>query len=244
MSMLLLSALLAPAHAGSGDALLTEVDAALIRATDTASTMTAHTEVPGSKAKDIQFSLLVKGEKRFVSFEAPADMKGTRVLVASPTQMFVWLPAYNKVRRVASHVKSQGFMGTMFSDADMSTSQFTVFYAAETLSEDDKSAVLKLTPKDGVKAAYAALEFTVDKARMLPTTIKYFDDKGQHVKTETRTDYVCGDTPKGEYCTPGVFKMVDHTRNDAYTTLTQTDVKINSGVDDAVFSQRTLQRGL
>ncbi len=244
MSALLISVLVASAHAGTGDAALAKVDAALIRATDTTSTMTAHTEVPGSAPKDVVFDLMVKGEKRFVSFDSPADMKGTRVLVASPTQMFVWLPAYNKVRRVASHVKSQGFMGTMFSDADMSTSQFSLFYTAETVSSDAGTAVLKLTPKPDAKAAYGAIEMTVDTARDLPTMLKYFDDKGQHVKTETRTDYVCGATPSGEYCTPGTFKMVDHTRKDAFTTLSQADVKINSGVDDAIFSQRTLQRGL
>ena len=31
--------------------------------------------------------------------------------------MYVYLPAYNKIRRVASHASNQGFMGTMFSDA-------------------------------------------------------------------------------------------------------------------------------
>ncbi len=244
MNALLVSILVNSALAGSADDTLKTVDEALVRATDTSSVMLAHTEVPGSSPKETSFKLMVKGEQRFVDFLGPADMKGTRVLVASPTQMFVWLPAYNKVRRVASHVKSQGFMGTMFSDADMSTSQFTVFYQADKLTETAELTTLKLTPKPDAKTAYAAIEMDVLKSNNLPAALRYFDDSGQHVKTETRTDYQCGETPKGTYCTPGLFKMVDHTRKDAFTTLTQTEVVINGGVADDVFSQRTLQRGL
>ena len=48
----------------------------------------------------IRLALIVKlkAEKRLTEFTAPADMKGTKVLVLSPTQMYVYLPAFGKVR--------------------------------------------------------------------------------------------------------------------------------------------------
>ena len=74
----------------------------------------------------------------------------------------------------------------------------------------------------------------------LPSELRYFNDKGEHVKTETRAYPGC----EGPPCIPEEIKMVDHTRSDMSTTLTQDILGINTGLDEALFSQRTLQRGL
>jgi outer membrane lipoprotein-sorting protein len=236
---MIFSLLLPVAFAGSGDAVLAKLDAAMNLATDTTSTMSAETVVPGKKPIKMEFQLQTRGEMRRVQFASPGDMKGTRVLVMSPRQMYVYLPAYNKIRRVASHASNQGFMGTMFSDADMSVTRFGLGYGAELEGETDAIWTLRLSPKDGVKTAYAAIEMDVSKENSLPVVLRYFDSKGEHVKTETRGEYVC----KGEVCQPGLFKMVDHTRNDAYTTLKQDMTGLNEGLGEELFTQRALQQG-
>ena len=235
----ILSVLVATALAGSGDAVLTQLDAALTRATDTTSTMTAETVVPGKKPIGMEFQLQTRGEMRRVQFASPGDMKGTRVLVLSPRQMYVYLPAYNKIRRVASHASNQGFMGTMFSDADMSASRFSPLYDADLQAETEVAWTLRLTPKAGEKTPYGAIEIEVSKENQLPMALRYFDAKGAHVKTETRSEYIC----KDDVCQPGLFKMVDHTRNDAYTTLRQDLTGLNEGLAEDLFTQRALQQG-
>jgi outer membrane lipoprotein-sorting protein len=243
--MTLLALLVAAAFAADGPTLLQAVDAGLNGAGDTTARMTAHTEVPGQQAKDAAFQLWTRGPQRLVQFEAPGDMKGTRVLVESATQMYVWLPAYNKVRRVASHVNNQGFMGTMFSDADMSTTRFSELYQAAVKSEAGSAVTLTLTPKAGLTTAYARIEMDVDLGMKLPTTLRYYDASGQHLKTETRSDYVCKPAKSGkDFCQPGQLKMVDHTRKDAFTVLKQEVLAVDSGLDVDLFSQRVLQRGV
>ncbi len=227
------------AWAGSGDAVLAKVDEALNRAKDTSSRMSAETVIPGQAPLKMEFTLETKGPKRMVEFQAPGDMKGTRVLVLDRRQMYVYLPAYNKVRRVASHVQSQGFMGTMFADADMSTTRFGEAWQAELKAETDAAWTLALTPKPGEETAYARLEIEVAKANSLPSTIRYYDAKGTHLKTEVRSEYFC----QGDVCQPGHFKMTDHTRKDAYTVLIQKMEKLNAGLPDDRFSQRALQQG-
>ncbi len=227
------------ALAGSGDAVLAQVDAALNRASDTTSRMSAETNIPGQAPLKMEFTLETKGPKRMVEFHAPGDMKGTRVLVLDRRQMYVYLPAYNKVRRIASHVNSQGFMGTMFADADMSTTRFGEAYAAELKGETEAGWTLSLSPKPGEETAYARLEIDVSKQNTLPTTIRYYDAKGTHLKTEVRSQYVC----EAQVCQPGHFKMTDHTRKDASTVLIQKMEKMNSGLNDERFSQRALQQG-
>ena len=235
----ILSLLLPAALAGSGNAVLAQLDDALTRATDTTSTMTAETVVPGKKPIGMEFQLQTRGEMRRVQFASPGDMKGTRVLVLSPRQMYVYLPAYNKIRRVASHASNQGFMGTMFSDADMSAARFSPLYDAELTAETDAAWTQRLTPKEGEKTPYGAIEIDASKENQLPIALRYFDAKGTHVKTENRSEYVC----KEGVCQPGLFKMVDHTRNDAYTILRQDLTGLNEGLAEDLFTQRALQQG-
>jgi outer membrane lipoprotein-sorting protein len=236
---LCLSLLVSTAHAGTGDALLAQMDANTNKATDTASKMSAKTMIPGKKPLEMVFTLRTKGPKRMVEFQSPGDMKGTRVLVMDRTQMYVFLPAYDKIRRIASHVNNQGFMGTMFADADMSTTRFGDVYDAAQTGETDLVTSLSLTIKAGEKAAYRRIDVDILKSNTLPAELRYFNEKGQHIKTETRTDYFC----ESEVCQPGVLKMVDHTRNDAWTTLTQTELVVNQGLSHDAFTTRALRQG-
>lgn len=227
------------AHASPGDAYLAEVDQRANAPTDTWFSFKATTQEPGKAPRNMAFEVHNKGEKRMVRFTAPSDMKGTRVLVLSRQQMWVYLPAYRKVRRVASHVKQQGFMGTTYSDEDMSTTQFAGVYSAAMTSESETEIQLRLSPRDEAESGYAHAEMVVRKDIMLPSEIRYFNEDGQHLKTETRTEYDCGEA----LCTPKRMKMTDHTRGDAWTILEASSRRVNQGVGDSTFTVRNLERG-
>ena len=207
--------------------------------TDTWFRFSAVTQDPGKAPREMTFEVQNQGEKRLVNFEAPSDMKGTKVLVLSRQQMWVYLPAYRKVRRVASHVKQQGFMGTTYSDEDMSTTRYGEAYNSEVLSEDDKAITLKLAPKPDTQTSYGHLEIDLRRDLMLPSQIRYFAPDGQHMKTEERSDYDCD----AGVCTPSMMKMTDHTRNDAWTSLKVVERRVNQGVSSSMFSVRNLERG-
>ncbi|MFT3773121.1 MAG: outer membrane lipoprotein-sorting protein [Minicystis sp.] len=177
----------------------------------------------------------IKGEKRLTEFSAPADMKGTKVLILSPTQMYVYLPAFGKVRRIASHTKDQGFLGLAFSQDDMATQAYAADYEGKVGSEDAASWKLVLTPKAGKETAYAKIEVTVGKDKKLPTELKYFNAEGKNIKTEARTGYTC----EGDVCTPGELKMTDNTKGN-WTKLVRKSWKVNENISDDVFSQRNL----
>ena len=227
------------ASAGTGDEHLSQVDARANAPSDTWFEFKAVTQEPGKAAREMAFEVQNMGTKRLVNFSAPSDMKGTRVLVLSRKQMWVYLPAYKKVRRVASHVKQQGFMGTMYSDEDMSTSHYAKAYEADTVSEDSDTITLKLSPRDKSGSGYGWLEMVVRRDIMLPSEIRFFNGDGRHVKTEKRPEYNCD----GDVCTPKMMKMVDHTRGDAWTSLSAEARKVNQGISESVFSVRNLERG-
>ncbi len=239
--LVVLAALSAPAGAETAEEVVALMDGAMNRAVDQVIEWDVVNQEPGhGEPKTMAFEVYVRGSKNYTSFEAPADLKGTRVLILSRTQMYVFLPAYNKVRRIASHTTQQGFMGTSFSNDDMATSRYGDVYAPKLLSETDDQWVLEFIPIDGKEAPYPRVEITVDRKLGHPIVIKSFSEKGTHLKTETRTGYECQD----DVCLAGVIRMDDHTRTGAWTELRRTAWKLNTGFSDDVFTTRTLQRGL
>ena len=112
-------------------------------------------------------------------------------------------------------------------------------YTGKIASDTADQWVLELTPIEGKEAPYPKVVMTIAKEKHLPTELKYFNDKGAHIKTESRDGYEC----RGTICNPTVLKMTDHTRNGAWTELRCTSWEVNTGIDDDVFSVRTLQRG-
>ena len=134
-------------------------------------------------------------------------------------------------------MSSGGFMGTPFSNDAISTSVYSPVYAGTLLSETDEAWSIEATARPDVKTPYSKLIFTISKKYLQPTEIQYFNKKGVHTKTESRTGYSC----EGDVCNAEVMRMVDHSRNDASTELVRREWTVNTGVDDALFSVRSLQ---
>ena len=229
-------------HAGAMDAsaILAKLDDNMNQSKDQKLNWQVTSQEPGKKQpREMAFSVQLKGEKTLTEFSAPGDIKGTRVLVLNRSQMYIYLPAYRKVRRIPSHVTQQGFMGTTYSHADMSATRFGDVYTSTMHAENDTEWVLELLPIPDTEAPYPKVLMTITKETHLPKVLKYFNAKGEHIKTETRDGYDC----KGTICNPTVLKMTDHSRNDAWTELKCVDWEANVGIGDDVFTVRTLQRG-
>lgn len=222
----------------AGDKVLASVDSAMNRHKTHYIRYEVINQEPNKDAKKLELDIKLKGEKRLTEFVSPADMKGTKVLILSPTQMYVYLPAFGKVRRIASHVQGQGFMGMTFSQSDFMLLRYSGFYNASILSDDASSTKLALAPKSGVEAPYPKIELTISKDKKLPTEIKYFNEKGVHLKTETRSDYKC----EGDVCVPNKLKMVDHTKGGQSTELSVKTSKLNEEMSDEIFSKRALEK--
>jgi len=84
-------------------------------------------------------------EKRIVRFVEPADVKGTGLLIFDyddkNDDMWLYMPAMRKTRRIVSSDKSKNFMGSEFSNADMSAPNMDDFtfklLGSETINNED-----------------------------------------------------------------------------------------------------------
>jgi hypothetical protein len=221
----------------AGDKVLAAVDVAMNKAKTQIFEYDVTNQEPGKDAKKLALKVWLKGEKRLTEFLAPADMKGTKVLIESPTQIYVFLPAFGKVRRVASSVSDQGFMGMAFSQDDIATTSYSPTYTAAVTSEDGGQWKLLVTPKAGQSTIWAKIEMSVNKDKSLPAELKYFNADGKNIKTETRSGYSC----EGDVCTPAELKMTINTSG-LWTKMARKSWKVNEVLADDLFSKRALEK--
>ena len=230
----------AVAGAPTPDEILKAVDNAVGGMADQYFITEMTTDEPGKASRTLTLEVTIKGSDwRRIEFLAPGDVKGTRILVLSTDQTYIYLPAFRKIRRIATHLKEQGFMGSAWDNDDFSLATYGKVFEAEAVTDHDKYYTLALKRRAGVDFLYPRIEVDARKDGMQPIEIRYFNDVGATVKTETRTVFVC----QAGLCIPKVVVIVDHTRADIKTTMTIKDWKVNRGVPDSFFTIRALQRG-
>ncbi len=231
----------APALADTGSDVLAKVDTAMNNFTDGEFESKLFIKEPGGAAREIDFTTYQKvPDKRLVRFSAPGDLRGMGVLVENKDVMYVFLPGFQKVRRVGTHVKAQTFMGSDFSYEDMSLSRYSPTYDAKLVKEDANSWELELTVKPGQEIEYPRVHMWVDKKSQEPTKIDFMDQSGKVLKTAEYFDYhVDGGTHWG----PSKVVVTDHRRNDHKSEIQFVSTKLNQGLKDDFFTQRTLIRG-
>ena len=153
--------------------------------------------------------------------------------------MYVYLPAYKKIRRVASHVKAAGFMGTTYASDDLAIDTYLDKYHVTMTGEGEASWLLDLSRREGADVAYPRIRMTAEKKRKVPTKLEYFDEDGNHVKTERRGAYTC----RGSVCVPFRMQMEDLRSPGHVTHLVSRAWKVDSKIPDRVFTRRYLLRG-
>ena len=188
--------------------------------------------------KERKLTMLQKGdEMRFVRFLSPADQKGIGFLRLAEEIQYIYLPAFKKVRRIASHIKNQSFAGTDFTYDDIGTLKYSEDYDTKLVETNAEFYVLELTPKSGMKKDYSKLKFWVQKDNYYLVKTEYFD-KGFNlwkVMDQRKISKVNG------YWTAQEVEMKDLKTN--HRTLMHTsEIKFDKGLSDELFTERNLEK--
>jgi len=81
----------------------------------------------------------------------PTLICGIAFLSLPDDVMYLYLPAFHKIRQIASHVKNQNFAGTDFTYDDLSAFRMAEKHTAVMISQDGKYYVVKLLPKKNAR---------------------------------------------------------------------------------------------
>lgn len=176
-------------------------------------------------------------DRRMGKFLSPADQKGIAFLSLPSGIMYIYLPAFKKTRRIASHVKNTKFAGTDFTYEDMEAGKYVDKYTSEILEHGNGYYVLKLVPKPENQSEYSMLKLWVEDERFLPTKIEYYDKGNSLSKVMTR-----GKVEKIEgYWIAKETEMSD-LKTGQKTRMILQQIQFDQNLPDNLFTERYLKR--
>ncbi|MBI5528559.1 MAG: outer membrane lipoprotein-sorting protein [Deltaproteobacteria bacterium] len=193
----------------------------------------------GKVEKVIEMKIQQKGQnKRLVRFLKPGDVKGLSVLVLDPNTTYVYLPQFNKTRRVAAHTSKQSFMGTDFTEQEMDIIRYDEKFEPALVKKDGHEYVLWLTPKKGAEFSFAYIMMWIDEATGFQNKMEYYNAENVKLKTQSRGEVKTLDG----VVTQTKVVMTDHIKKHS-TEIEILSNKENQGLKDDLFTQRNLEWG-
>jgi outer membrane lipoprotein-sorting protein len=187
---------------------------------------------------------------RIVRFLEPADVKGTGMLTlehaGGDDDVWIYLPALKKSRRIASSEKSSSFMGTEFSYADILTAKIEDYtykmLRSEQLNGVDCFVVesIPVSSKIEDETGYSKKISWIRKDNYVEQKIEYFDKVIEHIKTLI-TDNINEVDPAAHKWMVLKREMINH-QTKRKTLMEVNDVKVNTGLKDNQFTIKYLER--
>jgi outer membrane lipoprotein-sorting protein len=222
----------------SGDDVLKKVDDVLYAAKDKDMQVRFVLIDKNQKESVIDLITLEKGpDKRLMKFVSPADQKGIGFLSLPNDVMYVYLPAFGKTRRIASHVKNTKFAGTDLTYENLEAKRYSEKWNAKIISQDKNYYVLELTAKPNISTEYSKLIVSVKKGDFLAEKIEYYNKNNEKCKILERGNF----TKYGKYWEAGESIMTDLKENHK-TKLILISVKHDTNIPDEKFTERFLMR--
>lgn len=174
---------------------------------------------PGGATADRSFQMYTlesanTGDKRLVVFETPRDLAGFVSLTynnpGAPDDQWIFLPALNRVKRLASRDKTGSFGGSEFSYEDIATwelSSYTyVFIKDQPCGEPATTCHTIANFPKYQYSGYSKLVETIDPRIWQPRNIVYFDKAGRELK---RLDFYDYKQYQGKYWRPDRIVMTN-----------------------------------
>jgi outer membrane lipoprotein-sorting protein len=215
--------------------LLKKMDDLMMAPKDRVATVEILLENKGGKEKAREAEMKQKGaDKRLYRYTKPENQAGIATLSLPGGEMWLYLPAFGKPKKISLLAKSQAFTGTDFSYEDMDPKPYSERFDPKLISSTDEIWKLELTPVYE-KSDYSKILVDVDKTNFYPVKMEYYDKSGQKVK-EAFYQYVYS----GKYWYAKTVKMND-LKKEHSTEITMKEIKFDQGLSDDDFSVERLE---
>jgi outer membrane lipoprotein-sorting protein len=179
--------------------------------------------------------MLQKGpDKKLYRYTKPQSQAGIATLTLPNSIMWLYMPAFEKPKKISILTKDTSFNNTDFSYEDMATTPYADRYTPELIKSDEDAYYLKLVPKSG-KSNYSEIVVKINRINWYPVTMEYYDLKGKKFK-EATYQY----RKVGIYWDASEVVMKDLDKNHS-TKILISDVKFDQGLSDDLFRVENLK---
>ena len=187
--------------------------------------------------------------RRLVNFLSPADVRGTKTLLiehsAADDDIWIYLPAMKKVRRLVASNKKDSFVGTDFSYGDVighKVEDWNHRLLRQEKVDGRDCYVVESTPKRPEVAdntGYSKRVDWIDKESYVALRGEIFDQNGDLLKRTSAQDVERVDAKNDRY---QPMKLISENVQTGHKTIIEfTNFKANVGVGDEVFAARSLE---
>jgi len=185
-------------------------------------------------------------EKRFIKFLEPADIRGTAMLIFDYKDMsdeiWIYLPALKKTRRISSTENGKSFMSSEFSNSDMGSPRLGDFKSRHLEgSETNNTWIIESVPIDDEKAGeygYSKKISYISSDKFLVQKMEFYNFDNELFKTiEMRAFHT---TPEGKFMVSDMIasNLVTNRKSEILFSKIEDKVK----VEDSFFSIQNLER--
>jgi outer membrane lipoprotein-sorting protein len=192
--------------------------------------------------------VLVNKNSTVVRFTQPVSVKNVSLLIedtgASINDIWSYTASTKNLRRISGAQKQNWFMGTEFTYEDFEDFKLKTYDFSEVSVQVPclswaKCTVVDATPKAGAEASasgYARKRYFIEANSRFPVQVEYVDASGRVVKrlvTDNLKQYDTYYRPTAQT----MFNLATQRR----TRMVVTDVTLNQGLPDTIFTQRYLR---
>jgi outer membrane lipoprotein-sorting protein len=189
-------------------------------------------------------------EKRVIVFLAPPDVKGTSMLIYDYDKkiddMWIYMPALRKSRKIVSTDKAKSFMGSEFSNSDLSIGTIDDYtYTIEGTETVDQQECwkIRLTPITPAIAAENGISYKlmwIGKKDYMPRKTQYIGPDGKTEKELMFSGIKLLDPKANKYYV--THMEMKNLKNNRFSTMNMAEVSINPKVNEEYFTLSFIEK--
>ncbi len=202
-----------------------------------------HGQESSREMRGKSFEQKIDGDKSMIIFDSPRDVKGTTMLTythkVGADDQWLYLPAIQRVKRIASSNKSGPFAGSEFAYEDLSSQEvekYTYKYIKDETMNGANCFLVERYPVD-VKSGYKKQIVWINKDNYRTEKIEFYDRKNSLLKT---LEFVGYKQYKGKYWRADEFFMRNHITKKE-TRIKFRDYNFDANLSNSEFSQTKLK---
>ena len=187
------------------------------------------------------------GAKQIIWFLSPKDNFGVSLLKIESDDkndmMKMWIPAFNRVRRITSKRKSDSFMGSDLSFEDLynrALEDYTYKLISEEMFNNQMHYLIQSEPKEGVNSAYSKHVSWILKDKFIIIKEESYDKSNKLYKRKHYSYFNYTKDKESFYLIESI--LVENVKTNHSTELQFDDIEINSKISDDLFQEKNLKR--
>lgn len=189
--------------------------------------------------------------QRLVRFSAPADVKGTSILLVEHSKadddMWIYLPAFGKTRRLVASNKRDSFVGSDFSYGDVIGYPVDEWHhklvGEDAVGGDPCYLVESVPASDSVRdtSGYSKRVSCISKSRYVTLRMEVWDTEGDKLKEEEFGDFQNVDPAHGKWV--AMHSTARNLETGHSSDVVFSNYRLDPSVQQSLFSVRTLEFG-